>query len=81
MVKSRQLAKLQESIKVYEDVIRTFERARDRMRQRRQGATDSVMVHIDESLKLNQRTLDSLARVLATAKEQLRQERSRQQAD
>jgi hypothetical protein len=51
------------------------------MRQRRQGATDSVMVHIDESLKLNQRTLDSLARVLATAKEQLRQERSRQQAD
>jgi hypothetical protein len=81
MVKSRQLAKLQESIKVYEDVIRTFERARDRMRQRRQGATDSVMVHIDESLKLNQRTLDSLARVLATAKEQLRQERSRQQTD
>ena len=69
---ARKLAKLEESIKVYEEVIRSFQSARERMQQRRRGASDSVMVHIDESLRLNERTLDSLNRVLATAREHLK---------
>ena len=77
MANTRQLENLQESIRVYEEVIRSFERARERMQQRRLSASDSVMVHIDESLSLNRRTLESLNRVLATAQEQLKQERSR----
>ena len=77
MANTRQLENLQESIKVYEEVIRSFERARERMQQRRQSASDSVMVHIDESLSLNRRTLESLNRVLATAQQQLKEERSR----
>ncbi len=68
---------LAESIRLYEGVILSFERGRDRMRSRRNGATDSVMVHLDESLALNERTLDAMNRVLATAKEQLQQERAR----
>ena len=76
MAKGGQIEKLQESIQVYEGVIRSFERARERMLQRRRGASDSVMVHIDESLGLNRRTLDSLNRILETAKEQLERERS-----
>ena len=47
------------------------------MRSRRCGALDSVMVHLDESLALNERTLEALNRVLATAKEQFQQERAR----
>lgn len=77
MAKASPIAQLEESIKVYEEVIRAFEEARKRMRERRGGAVDSMMVHIDESLKLNERTLESLGRVLTTAKEQLRQERAR----
>ncbi len=38
---------------------------------RRRGANDAVMVHLDESLALSQRTLDSLRNGLATAKAQL----------
>jgi hypothetical protein len=77
MPERRKVAKLEESIKVYEEVIRSFQVARDRMQQRRHGASDMVTVHIDESLSLNQRTLDSLSRVLATAHEQLQEARSR----
>ena len=70
------LARLQESIKLYEETIESFERARDRMRLRRKEATDSVMVIIDERLALNQRTLDLLNGMLAAAKEELHRVRS-----
>jgi hypothetical protein len=72
-----QFARLEESIRVYEDVIRNFEESRSRMWERRRGATDSVMVHIDDCLALNERTLQSLNRVLCTAQDQLRQDRFR----
>jgi hypothetical protein len=77
MPKNRQLARLEESIRVYEQVIRSFEHANEQMRQRRRSASDSVMVHIDDSLALNRRALDSLNRILESARKQLRQERSR----
>jgi hypothetical protein len=74
---NRRLTQLEESIQVYEQVIRGFEATRQRMRERRRGASDSVMVHIDETLALNERTLTSLNGVLKTAREQLRAERLR----
>jgi hypothetical protein len=77
MQTSGQIAKLEESVKVYEEVIRSFEAANDHLRRRRHGALDAVMVEIDRSLELNQRTLDSLNRVVATVKAQLEQERAR----
>jgi hypothetical protein len=66
-----QIAKLRQSVRLYEGAVATFERARDTMQKRRRGASDSVMVHLDESLKLNQRALESLRRVLETAKADL----------
>ena len=77
MLKTEKLKKLEESIKVYEEVIQSFEHARVRMQERRRGAIDGVMVHLDESLSLNERTLASLRRVLETAKEQVQKERAR----
>jgi hypothetical protein len=71
------VANLEDTVRTYEEVIRSFENARARMQQRRSGAPDSVMLHIDQSLKLNERTLESLNRVLTTAREQLHEERSR----
>jgi hypothetical protein len=71
------IEQLQESIKLYKDVIQGFEERRAQMLTRRRGAVDSVMVHLDESLALNERTLSSLKRVLASAKEQLQEERTR----
>ena len=77
MPETREGAQLQESIRVYEGVIASFERAREQMLRRRKGAIDAVMVHLDESLRHNERTLKSLRRVLASAKHQLAQERKR----
>ena len=72
------IPKLEESVRVYSEVIESFERARERLLTRRRGAIDSVMAQLDESLALNQRTLDSLRNVLGAAKSQLAAERSRQ---
>ena len=71
---------LRESVTVYEGVIRSFEAARARMEERRKGAIASVLVHIDESLALNRRTLDSLRQILAAAQEQLTEESLRTRA-
>ena len=75
MSNASQVEQLKQSIKVYEEVIDSFEAARARLHKRRSGATDAVMVHVDESLALNERALISLKKVLVSAKEQLRQER------
>ena len=72
------MTKLEESIRVYSEVIESFERTRERMLIRRRGACDSVIAHIDSTLDLNKRTLDSLRDVLETAKAQLEAERSRE---
>jgi hypothetical protein len=66
---------LEESLLVYAELIESFERARERMLTRRRGATDLVMVRLDESLALNRRMLDSLKNVLKTASTQLEQEK------
>ena len=74
---THEISKLEESIRVYSEAIESFERARERMLIRRRDAIDSVMVHIDHSLDLNKRTLDSLRSVLESAKAQLDAERLR----
>jgi hypothetical protein len=68
---SDEIEKSRESIRVYENAIAMFERTRDAMHMRRRSAPDSVMIHLDASLKLNARALESLKRVLETAKEDL----------
>ena len=70
------IEQLEESIKLYKDVIQGFEVRRAQMLTRRRDAIDSVMIHLDQSLSLNERTLSSLKRVLASAQEQLQEERT-----
>jgi hypothetical protein len=65
------LAQLEEHIRVYEKVIHNFERMRRQLMERRQNASDSVMLHLDRSLTLNASTLKSLHAILATAKKEL----------
>jgi hypothetical protein len=71
------LVALERSVKVFEEVTRNFERAHERMRANRRGATDSMMVNLDELLSANQQSLVSVLRILATTKEELEQERRR----
>jgi hypothetical protein len=60
MVPAEQIAKLDESLRLYADVIESFERARERMLDQRRGAMIQVKVHLDELLALNDRRIDSL---------------------
>ena len=71
------LESLQRTIAVHERAIAQISKIREAMVERRRGAADHVMQHIDESLQTNQRTLDSLQRVLQLAREQLSSVRAR----
>jgi hypothetical protein len=62
---------LEENIRVYERVIHNFERMRRQLMERRQNASDSVMLHIDRSLALNASTLKSLNAILTTTRAEL----------
>jgi hypothetical protein len=77
MPASQKLADIQKSIEVYEEVIRSFENARELLIRRQRNAVDGVAVHIQRSLELNQRTLESLNRALDTAKGQIAREGSK----
>jgi hypothetical protein len=77
MPASQKLADIQKSIEVYEEVIRSFENARELLIRRQRNAVDGVAVHIQRSLELNQRTLESLNRALDTAKDQIAREGSK----
>ena len=71
------LASLERSVKVFEETTRHFERAHERMMANRRGASDSMMVNLDELMSANQQSLVSVLRILATAKAELEQERRR----
>jgi hypothetical protein len=73
---SRLLA-LERSVTVFEEVARNFERAHERMRANRRGASDSMMVNFDELISANQQSLVSVLRILATTKGELEHERRR----
>jgi hypothetical protein len=71
------LVALERSVKVFEEVARNFERAHERMRANRRGASDSMMVNLDELISANQQSLVSVLRILATTKGELEDERRR----
>ena len=62
----------------YERIVEKFEQLGNDMRARRKGAIDSVMVMLDERLKLNDRTLASMRQGLKSAKEQLKRFENRE---
>lgn len=65
---------LQERVREFQRVLASFEAMRTRLLQRRQDATDSAMLRIDEMLKVNTRTLKSLSAALDVANHELRRE-------
>ena len=71
------LVALEHSVKVFEEVARNFERAHERMRANRRGASDNMMVNLDELISANQQSLVSVLRILATTKDELENERRR----
>ena len=71
------LVSLERSVKVFEETTRHFERAHERMVANRRGASDSMMVNLDELMSSNQQSLVSVLRILATAKAELELERRR----
>ena len=56
----------------YERIIAKFEQLENEMRVRRRSATDSVMLMIDERLKLNERTLKSMRMGLTLAQQEIK---------
>ena len=76
-----EIPEIEGSIRHYEEVIQSFEQASARLRARRDGATDGAAVHIDRLLNLNERTLESLNRILASAREQLARVKTQETAD
>jgi hypothetical protein len=74
---SPRVASLERSVKVFEETARNFERAHERMLTNRRGASDGMMVNLDELMSSNQQSLVSMLRILATARAELEQERGR----
>ena len=65
-------AELKEAIASYQKLIAYHTLSRERMLLRRRGATDRVMVELDERIEVNQRTIDALQRAIEVAREQLK---------
>jgi hypothetical protein len=55
---------LKESIATYEALIANYTLARGRMIARRKGASDHIMVELDERLEANKRTIDAFQRAI-----------------
>jgi hypothetical protein len=62
---------MQKSIAVYHALIDIHQRNLDHLRERRRGATDSVMVEIDERLEAQERLIASLRRAIDATESQL----------
>lgn len=60
------------AIATYEKLISNYERARERLLERRRSATDAVMVELDDGLAANQQTIDSLRRSVEISHEHLK---------
>ena len=65
---------LQERVREFQGALAGFEAMRTRLLERRQNATDSAMLRIDEMLKVNTRTLISLTSALEAARQEVRRE-------
>ena len=73
--RSPRILALERSVKLFEETTRNFERAHERMLANRRGASDSMMVNLDELMSANQQSLISVLRILATTRKELEQER------
>jgi hypothetical protein len=65
---------LEQRVKDFQRALEGFQGMRTRLLERRQNATDSAMLRIDEMLTLNARTVKSLEGALATSQRELRLE-------
>ena len=65
----------------YERIIATFEKIGNEMRARRREATDSVMEMIDERLKLNDRTVNSMRLGLETVLREIKRVEAKRAGD
>ena len=74
MARSPRTEVLEERVREFERALAGFESMRTRLLDRRQNATDSAMLRIDEMLKVNARTLKSLSGALECAKLELKRE-------
>ena len=63
---------LEQSITLFESMLECHLRVRERLLERRRGATDHVMVEIDERLVVNARTTESIRRAVECLREQLK---------
>lgn len=61
----------------FERAVASFQTMRARLLERRQNATDSAMLRIDEMLTLNSRTITSLTNALESAQRELAREQNR----
>ena len=53
--------------RAYEEAIQSFEAAQAKLRVRRASASANIIVHLDRTLEMNERTLEALRRALAIA--------------
>jgi hypothetical protein len=65
-------SELKQAIVTYEHLIASYTIARERIVARRKSAADNVMVELDDRLKANARTIESLRRALEVTQEHLR---------
>lgn len=74
MAQPQRIQVLEERVKEFERALAGFETMRTKLLERRQNATDSAMLRIDEMLRVNARTLKSLSAALGSAKQELTRE-------
>lgn len=73
--RSPRVLALERSVKLFEETTKNFERAHERMLASRRGASDGMMVNLDELMSSNQQSLISVLRILASTRKELEQER------
>jgi hypothetical protein len=64
-------ADLRQTISLFESLMDSYKLTRDRLFARRRGATDHVMVEIDDRLAANARTIESFKRAVECLRAQL----------
>jgi hypothetical protein len=66
------VAEFREAIAAYQSLIAQYTLARERMIGRRKGASDHVMVELDERIEYHTRTIRSLHNALEVTREHLK---------
>jgi hypothetical protein len=80
VVKLPSITELSTSVGKYRAMIEKYERAQKMLWERRRGATDHVMVELDDRIIANARMIDALNRVIDVTEKQIQIVRSRSKA-